>query len=97
MLFSQQYKSSQRLTDLPNINLKTASHLSKVGIRTADDLLSGDPYQIFDLMLKKVDPELSRQDLSNVVGAYKGCNWNNVSGEAVREYRMRYPKHVWKK
>ena len=97
MLFAQPYKASQRLTDLPNINLQTASRLSKVGIRTADDLLNGDPYQIFELMLKKIDPDLSRQDLATIVGAYKGCHWNNVLSEAIREYRMRRPKHVWTK
>ncbi len=97
MLFAQQYQSSGRLTDLPNINFRTASSLSKAGIRTADDLLNGDPYQIFDVMLKKVDPELGRQDLANIVGAYKGCRATNVSNEALREFRIRHPHHVWKK
>jgi len=97
MLFAQPYKVSQRLTDLPNISLQTASRLTKVGIRTADDLLNGDPYQIFELMLKKIDPNLSRQDLAIIVGAYKGCHYNNVLSEAIREYRLRHPKHVWKK
>lgn len=97
MLFAQPYKVSQRLTDLPNINLQAASRLTKVGIRTADDLLNGDPYQIFDVILKKVDPNLGRQDLAMIVGAYKGCHWNNVLSEAVREYRLRRPKHIWLK
>ena len=97
MLFAQPYKQEQRLTDLPNINMRTASRLSKVGIRTADDLLNGDPYTIFELMLIKIDPDLTRQDLANIVGAYKGCHWNNVLSEAVREYRMRHPKHAWRR
>ena len=97
MLFAQPYKQSQRLTELPNISLKTASQLTKVGITTADDLLNGDPYLIFEALLKKVDPDLSRQDLACIVGAYKGCHWNNVLSEAVREYRMRRPRHVWRR
>ena len=95
MLFAQPYKQSARLTDLPNINSQTASQLSKVGIISADNLLNGDPYTIFEVMLKKVDPNLSRQDLANIVGAYKGCHWNNVLSEAIREFRLRQPKHVW--
>jgi len=96
MLLSQPYKAPERLTDLPNINLQTVSRLAKVGINSVDDLLNGDPYQIFDVMLHRVDPGLKRQDLVNLVGAYKGCHGNSVLGEAVREYKLRRPDHVWK-
>ena len=97
MLLSQPSPSpaSGRLTDLPNINAQVASRLSKVGIRTADDLLNSDPYVVFDSMLRKIGPNLKKKDLATIVGACQGEQWNNVLNESVREYRFRKPKHIW--
>lgn len=72
MLLSQPYQAPDRLTDLPNINSQIASKLSKVGIRTPDDLLASDPYVVFDSMLRKVDSDLTKKDLASLVGACQG-------------------------
>ena len=95
MLLAQPYQPPKRLTDLPNINSQAAARLSKIGIRTADDLLASDPYIVFDTILRKVDPELKKRDLAALVGACQGEHWNNVLNESVREYRFRKPKHIW--
>lgn len=95
MLLSQPYQAPGRVTDLPNINSQLAAKLSKIGIRTSDDLLASDPYFLFDSMLNKIDPDLKKKDLAALVGAIKGERWNNVLRESVREYRFRRPRHFW--
>jgi hypothetical protein len=95
MLLAQPSPSDQRLTDLKNISYETAGRLNKVGIRTAEEFLSGNPYDIFEAMLRK-DPKTNKKRiLASLVGAYKGTHWNSVFSEAQREYKMRRPDHLW--
>ena len=95
MLLAQPSPSDQRLTELKNISYDTASKLNKIGIKTANDFLSSDPYEIFEAMLRK-DPTINKKKvLAALVGAYKGSQWNSVFSEAQREYKMRRPDHLW--
>ena len=84
-----------RLTDLPNINPRVASRLKRIGIRTPDDFLNRDPYQVFDVIDSRLKKDLSKKDLAMLVGAQKGCSWSSVLHEVTQEYRLRKPGHIW--
>lgn len=85
------------LTSLPNIGRVTAAQLNKIGIATKGQFLRRDPYEIFDELLKKVDPTLCQSALAGIVGASRGVRWHLVSRESAREFSRRYPRHVWGK
>ena len=85
------------LTSLPNIGRVTADQLQKIGIATKQQFLERDPYEIFDELLKKVDPTLCQSALAGIIGASKGVRWHLVSKESAREFVKRYPRHVWGK
>lgn len=84
------------LTTLPNIGKVIAGKLETIGIRTAEDFLVQDPYNVFEKLLKK-DPTLCRCALSSVVGAHRGIKWNLVMKEAVAEFEKTHPGYKWGK
>ena len=88
-------KPAGKLTDLPNIGKTTAAKLEKIGIRTPEDFLKRDPYDVYHKLLKKVDPTLCRCALAGVVGAKKGAPWHRITKETSREYEKRHPLHKW--
>lgn len=84
-----------KLTDLPNIGKTTAAKLEKIGIKTAEDFLKRDPYDVFHELRRKVDPTLCRCALAGLVGAKKGEAWHKVTKAAAAEYEKRHPRHKW--
>jgi hypothetical protein len=91
----QKSKSDKSLTCLINIGKATANKLERVGICTKEDFLSRDPYEVFTLLLNKVDPMLCRCMLATLVGAHKGIPWHMLTKQAAKEYQRRYPDHNW--
>jgi len=47
------------LTDLPNIGSVMAGHLESIGIRSPDDLLGADPFELYQRLCRETG---SRQD-----------------------------------
>jgi DNA transformation protein len=90
-------KTSGKLTDLPNIGKTTAAKLEKIGIRTKEDFLKRDPYDVFHKLRTKVDPTLCRCALAGIVGAKKGVRWHTITKESAKEYEKKHPRHVWGK
>jgi hypothetical protein len=84
------------LTALPNIGKVISGKLHKIGIKTAEEFLSRDPYQVFDELLKK-DKTLCRCALASIVGAHKGIKWNLVMKEAVAKFDKAHPRYKWGK
>lgn len=83
------------LTSLPNIGPTTAAKLEKIGIRTAEDFLARDPYEVFEALLKKVDPTLCRCALAGIVAAKRGVRWHTITRQTAWEYEKRHPRHRW--
>ncbi|OGD10429.1 MAG: hypothetical protein A2Y86_08890, partial [Candidatus Aminicenantes bacterium RBG_13_62_12] len=73
------FKNPGKLTDLPNIGRTTAAKLEKIGIRTKEDFLERDPYEVFHQLRKKVDPTLCRCALASIVGAKTGAPWHRIT------------------
>jgi hypothetical protein len=92
---SRTAKGSGKLTDLPNIGRTTAAKLEKIGIRTKEDFLGRDPYEVFHELRARVDPTLCRCALAGIVGAKKGQPWHRVTKKAAAEYEKRHPDHKW--
>ncbi len=88
--------NSNALETLPNIGKVSAEKLMKIGINTAEDFLSRDPYQVFDDLLERVDSFLCRCALASIVGAKLGKPWHKITKETAAEYVKRYPNHRWK-
>jgi len=89
------FKNPGRLTDLPNIGKTTAARLEKIGIRTKEDFLERDPYDVFHALRKKVDPTLCRCVLASIVGAKAGRPWHRITKATAKEYEKRHPRHKW--
>jgi hypothetical protein len=83
------------LTSLPNIGPTTAAKLAKIGIRTAEEFLARDPYEVFEALRKRVDPTLCRCALAGIVAAKRGVRWHTVTKETAKEYEKRHPRHRW--
>lgn len=83
------------LTTLPNVGKVIAGKLEKIGIRSKEDFLERDPYEVFDELLKKVDPTLCRCALSSIIGAHRKTKWNLVMKEAVTTFEKNHPDHEW--
>ncbi|MCK7469724.1 MAG: helix-hairpin-helix domain-containing protein [Desulfomicrobium escambiense] len=80
--------SVHKLTDLPNIGKTTAAKLEKIGIKTAEDFLKRDPYDVFHELRTKVDKTLCRCALAGIVGAKTGEPWHKITkkiGRGIRE------------
>ena len=88
-------ESGNRLTDLPNVGKTTAAKLERIGIRTKEDFLKRDPYDIFHELRKKVDPTLCRCALAGIVGAKTGKPWHKITKKTAAEYERRHPGHTW--
>ncbi len=88
-------KGPGKLTDLPNIGKTTAAKLDRIGIRTKDDFLKRDPYEVFHALRKKVDPTLCRCALAGIVGAKTGRPWHEITKDTAAEYLRRHPRHKW--
>jgi len=88
-------KKPGRLTDLPNIGKTTAEKLEKIGIRTPEDFLKRDPYDVFHTLRRKVDPTLCRCALAGIVGAKTGEPWHRITKKTAEEYARRHPRHKW--
>ena len=87
----------QSLESLPNIGIKIAEKLKRIGIKNRKDFLKKDPYKIFNQLLKKVDPTLCRCALASVVGAYLSVPWHEITKKSAKEFSARYPDHKWGK
>lgn len=85
-----------KLQSLPNIGKISAEKLMRIGIMTAEDFLSHDPYDVFNELLEKVDPTLCRCALASIVGAKLGKPWHKITKETSFEYLKRFPNHRWK-
>jgi hypothetical protein len=83
------------LRSLPNIGTVTEKKLKQIGIRSAEDFLQRDPYDVFAELRLKVDPTLCRCALAGIVGAKLGLPWHQVTKASAREYEKRHPEHVW--
>jgi len=92
----KQSPNTNTLQSLPNIGKVTAKKLMQIGIFTKEDFLSRDPYQVFDELLKKIDPTLCRCALAGIVGAKEDKPWHAVTKQAAIEFDKRYPEHQWK-
>ncbi|MFA5033164.1 MAG: helix-hairpin-helix domain-containing protein [bacterium] len=90
-------KELKSLTSLPNIGKTTMEKLHKIGINTTDEFLSRDPYEVFDELLKKVDPTLCRCALAGIVGAKLGVPWHKVTKKSAAEFEKRHPDFKWGK
>jgi nucleotidyltransferase/DNA polymerase involved in DNA repair len=86
----------KKLTSLENIGKTTATKLEQIGIMTADEFLARDPYDVFNELVKKVDPTLCKCALANLVGAQENRPWHKVVEEAVKGFQKKYPYHQWK-
>lgn len=84
-----------KLTDLPNIGKTTAAKLEKIGIKTAEDFLKRDPYEVFHELRTKADPTLCRCALAGIVGAKSGEPWHKITKASAAEYEKRHPRHKW--
>ncbi len=87
--------SVHKLTELPNVGKTTAAKLEKIGIKTAEDFLKRDPYDVFHELRTKVDKTLCRCALAGIVGAKTGEPWHKITKKTAAEYERRHPKHTW--
>ena len=83
------------LLSLPNIGRVTAGKLAAIGIRTKEEFLRRDPYEVFDELRRKVDPTLCRCALAGIVGASRGVAWHKVTKDSAKEFERRHPGHAW--
>jgi len=88
-------KKPAKLTGLPNIGKTTAAKLEKIGIKTPEDFLARDPYEVFHELRQKVDPTLCRCALAGIIGAKTGKPWHKITKKTAAEYERRHPGHRW--
>lgn len=85
------------LKSLPNIGPVIAEKLKRIGIKDKADFLKRDPFDVFDMLLKKCDPTLCRCALASIVGANLGVVWHEITKKTAKEYSKRHPEHEWGK
>jgi hypothetical protein len=88
-------QAGRPLTALANIGKVTERKLKQIGIRSAEDFLRRDPYQVFEELRQKVDPTLCRCALAVLVGARLGQPWHRITKASAREFEKRHPGHEW--
>jgi hypothetical protein len=88
-------KAPRPLTSLRNIGSTTARKLELIGVRSAEDFLARDPYEVFYTLRRKVDPTLCRCALAGLVGAKLNAAWHKVTRQSAAEYEKRHPRHKW--
>ena len=89
--------NADSLSSLPNLGKVTIKKLEQIDIKTVEELLARDPYDIFEELLLKVDPTLCRCALAGIVGAKKNVPWHKITKEASKEYERRHPNFIWGK
>ena len=87
---------SKPLTELMNIGKTTMEKLEKINIKTIDEFLARDPYEVFDELLKKVDPTLCKCALAGIVGAKLGIPWHKITKKSADEFEKRHPDFKWR-
>jgi nucleotidyltransferase/DNA polymerase involved in DNA repair len=92
---SRAASAPRKLTDLTNIGKTTADKLELIGIRTAEDFLKRDPYDVFHELRRQVDPTLCRCALAGIVGAKRGEPWHKITKRTAAAYEKRHPGHRW--
>lgn len=85
-----------KLTKLTNIGKLTAQKLEKMGIHTAEEFLARDPYEVFEELRLKFDPNMCRCALSAIVGAHLDVPWPEIHKSSAKEFEKRFPNHKWK-
>ena len=89
--------SRSSLRSLANIGRVTENKLKRIGISSREEFLRRDPYEVFDVLRREVDPTLCRCALALIVGARLGLPWHQVTKASAREYEKRHPGHLWGK
>ncbi len=84
------------LRELVNIGPVIEKKLSKIGIFTKEQFLKKDPFEVFDELLKKVDPTLCRCALASIVGAKAGLPWHKITRQTASDYDKLHPDHKWR-
>lgn len=90
-------KTKSELISLLNIGKVIAGKIEKIGIMSVDDFMSKDPYEVFEKLLKEVDPSLCRCALASVVGAHINAPWHKITKQTATEFIKRHPRHKWPK
>jgi len=86
---------TKSVTSLPNIGKMIGEKLKKIGIKTVEDFLARDPYDIFDQLLHEVDPTLCKCALASIIGAFEGVPWHTITKKTALEFSHRFPTHKW--
>ncbi|MBW6431605.1 TfoX/Sxy family protein [Patescibacteria group bacterium] len=89
-------KIKSDLQKLLNIGPGVERHLKEIGIKSKNDFISQEPFDIFDKMLK-VNPVLPKPMLASLVGAKENVPWYLIYDEVISEYEKSHPNHVWLK
>jgi len=84
-----------KVSTLPNIGKVIEGKLNRIGINSAEEFLTRDPYEVFEELLRKIDPTLCRCALASIVGASKKEKWHLVMKEAVEKFEKKHPKYQW--
>src|SRR4030042_130436 len=74
---------------------KRPAGMAGTNIRTKEDFLERDPYEVFHQLRKKVDPTLCRCALASIVGAKTGAPWHRITKKTAAEYERRHPRPKW--
>jgi hypothetical protein len=85
------------LRSLANIGPVTEKKLNQIGIFSKEDFLRRDPFEVFTVLRRDVDPTLCRCALALLVGAKLGQPWHQITKVSAREYEKRHPDHRWGK
>lgn len=83
------------LRTLINIGPRTEKVLRRVGIKTAEDLLSQDPYEVIEKILKIEKPLHCKFILASIAGAHVGLPWHKVFKQTTSEFEKRHPGFKW--
>jgi len=97
MLIETSYNHSMKseLLKLTNIGVASVKKLNIIGIFNIEEFFKYDPYDLFELMLEKVNPTLPPPMLSSLVGAHDGVPWYKINETCKAEYKKRHPNHRW--
>jgi DNA transformation protein len=76
------------LSSLKGLGPRSAEMLPLVGIRTADELLATDPYEVY-ARLRAAVPGTSLNALYAIIGAIEDRNWLDIKRERKGEILMR--------
>ena len=85
---------TKKLQELTNIGTVLAKELTEIGIESVEDFMSRDPYDVFELLLKK-DPTSCRCKLASIVGAHEDVKWHTVTKKSAEEWVKRHPDFEW--